>query len=373
MLPWESRRDRRKGRARRRPELASLERLEGRELMAYTPLGYSLPDLTVQGFTAPTAAWGSPLTVTVDVKNTGSSTLIEPLALQPGATSTADAGPTQVAVFAAPQNSRSNRNAVQIGVINIPGINQNDVQQFTGTFQLPSRPPGFAKQGGAINVFFQVNPARNILESDYTNNISQRSPVLISAPLPKLAAVGFALPPTLQPGDTIQPNIQVANFGSVDSSTQGPVTVALVASVDRKFGPGSSVIALYNLDNIAGIDTVPSKNQAFGQETINTPNNVATIIGNAVTLPDRPRNYFIGVVVDPTNSIKQLGKIGRHKVRTSGFSLIHPVGPPINNLPPAGVVVAGNGTANQPFPFPLTPGTTVGNPIFTDPPTIFKD
>lgn len=339
--------------------------------MAYTPLGYSLPDLTVQGFTAPTAAWDSPLTVTIDVKNTGSSTLIEPLALQPGATSTADAGPTQVAVFAAPQNNRPNRRAVQIGVFDIPSITQNNVQQFTGTFQLPSRPPGFANEGGAINVFFQINPGRNILESDYTNNISRRSPVLIAAPLPKLAAVGFALPPTLQPGDTIQPNIQVANFGSVDSSTQGPVTVALVASVDRTFGPGSSVIALYTLDNISGIDTVPSRNQAFGQSTINTPNNVATIIGNAVTLPDRPRNYYIGVVVDPSNSIKQLGKIGRHKVRTSGLSLIHKVGPPIGGLPPAGVVVAGDGTDNQPFPFPLTPGTRVGNPIFVNPPNLF--
>ncbi|AGA25528.1 hypothetical protein Sinac_1132 [Singulisphaera acidiphila DSM 18658] len=339
--------------------------------MAYTPLGYSLPDLTVQGFTAPTAAWGSPLTVTVDVKNTGSSTLIEPLALQPGATSTSDAGPTQVVVYATPQNGRSTRRAVQIGVIDIPGIPQNDVQQFTGTFQLPSRPPGFAKEGGVINVFFQVNPTRNILESDFTNNNSRKSPVLIAAPLPKVAAVGLALPPTLQPGDTIQPNIQVANFGTVDTSTQGPITVALVASVDRKFGPGSSVIALYTLDNISGIDTVPSTSQAFGQSTINTPNNVATIIGNAVTLPDRPRNYYIGVVVDPSNSIKQLGKIGRHRVRTSGFSLIHKVGPPIAGLPPAGVVVPGNGDNNQPFPFPLNPNTKVGNPIFTDPPSIF--
>lgn len=371
MLPWESRRDRRKGRARRRPELASLERLEGRELMAYTPLGYSLPDLTVQGFTAPTAAWGSPLTVTVDVKNTGSSTLIEPLALQPGATSTADAGPTQVAVFATPQNGRGTRRAVQIGVFDIPGIDQNDVQQFTGTFVLPDRPRGFAKEGGAISIFFQIDPARNILESDYTNNISQKSPVLINSPLPQVAAVGFALPPTLQPGDTIQPNIQVANFGPVDTATQGPVSVALVASVDREFGPGSSVIALYTLDNISGINTVPSSGQGFGQETIDTPNNVATIIGNAVTLPDRPRNYYIGVVVDPTNSIKQLGRLGRHKVRANVFSLIHKVGPPISGLPPAGVNVAGDGANNQPFPFPLVPGTSVGNPIFTDPPTIF--
>ena len=189
--------------------------------------------------------------------------------------------------------------------------------------------------------------------------------------MPKVAAVSLALPPTLQPGDTIQPNIQVANFGSVDTATQGPITVALVASVDREFGPGSSVIATYTLDNIAGIDTVPSTSQAFGQETIDTPNNVATIIGTPVTLPASPRTYFIGVVVDPTNSIRQLRKIGRHKARTTGLSLIREVGPPVDGLPPAGVVVAGGGTSNQPFPFPLTPNTTVGNPIFINPPTIF--
>lgn len=341
--------------------------------MAYTPLGFSLPDLTIQGFAAPTAAWGQPLTVTVDVKNTGSSTLIEPLALQPGATSTADAASTQVVVFASPEKRNTTRQPVPIGVFNIPAIRQNNLQQFTETFVLPSRPRGFAREGGSIDIFFQVNPNRNVLESDYTNNISRKSPVLISAPFPQVAAVDTALPPTLQPGDTIKPEIRVANLGPVDTALQAPVTVALVASVDRKFGPGSSVIALYSIGNISGINTVPSKNGSFSNATatLDPQNNVVTINGALVTLPASPRNYFLGVVVDPTNSITQLGKIGRHKVRPAGFSLIHKVGPPVGGLPPAGVLIPGAGANNQPFPFPLTAANTVGNLLSTTPPTTF--
>lgn len=341
--------------------------------MAYTPLGFSLPDLTIQGFTAPSASWGQPLTVTVDVKNTGASTLIEPLALQPGATSTADAAPTQVVVFAAPSRRNSPRKPIPIGVFDIPAISQNDVEQFTETFVLPNRPRGFAKEGGAIDVFFQVNPARNVIETDYTNNISQRSPVLIAPAFPQLQAVDLDVPPTMQPGDTISPNIRVANLGPVDTSLQAPVTVALVASVDRKFGPGSSVIALYDIGNISGINTAPSQNRGFSnaRTTLDPQNNVVTINGVPVTLPESPRNYYIGVVVDPTNTLTQLGRIGRHKVRPSGFSLIHKVGPPIGGLPPAGVVVPGGGADNLPFPFPLTSTSTVGNPVSSTPPTTF--
>src|SRR5438128_12683229 len=63
VFPWESRRTRRSGRDRRRPDLAALECLEGRELLAHTALGFSLPDLAISGFAAPVASWGGPLAV----------------------------------------------------------------------------------------------------------------------------------------------------------------------------------------------------------------------------------------------------------------------------------------------------------------------
>jgi len=360
VLPWESRLKRRKVRAPRRPELDTLESLEGRELLAYTPLGFSLPDLSVQAFAGPAASWGNPLTVTVNVKNTGASTLIEPLALVPGATSTADAQPTTVVVSVSSreQGSRS----VPIGAINIPVIRQNDVEQFTATFTLPNRPSGFPNNG-TVFLHAQVNPNRNVLETDYTNNISNTATVLIQPAFPQLQAVGLDVPPYMQPGDTIQPNIHIANLGPVSTAAQGPVTVALVASVDRKFGPGSSVIATYQIANIPGINNAPTKNTVFGQPTLEIQNNIATINGAAVTLPVRPRTYFIGVVIDPSNQLRQLGRIGKHAATNLKFSLIHQVGPPLDGLPPAGVIVAGGGATNRPFPFPIRPGTIVGNPV----------
>src|SRR5438105_4542509 len=76
---------RRAERVRRRPDRIAPERLEGRELLSYSPLGFSLPDLTVTGRAAPIAAYGGPLAVEVDVRNLGASSLIEPLNLEPGA------------------------------------------------------------------------------------------------------------------------------------------------------------------------------------------------------------------------------------------------------------------------------------------------
>ena len=58
VLSWETLRARDDRRARRRTELAPLEQLEGRQLMAYTSLGYSLPDLHVTGQAGPVASLG---------------------------------------------------------------------------------------------------------------------------------------------------------------------------------------------------------------------------------------------------------------------------------------------------------------------------
>ena len=84
MFSRESRRTRRNGNDRRRPCLAIVETLERRELLAYSGLGFSLPDLTVTGFASPVASYGGPVTVTVNVRNIGASSTLEPLALSPG-------------------------------------------------------------------------------------------------------------------------------------------------------------------------------------------------------------------------------------------------------------------------------------------------
>src|SRR5271165_3546891 len=58
VLPWETLRARDDRRARRRTDLASLEQLEGRQLLSYSSLGYSLPDLQVRGLAGSVAKWG---------------------------------------------------------------------------------------------------------------------------------------------------------------------------------------------------------------------------------------------------------------------------------------------------------------------------
>lgn len=356
MLPSESRRDRRKARARRRPDVAVLERLEGRELLAYTPLGFSLPDLSVSGFAAPAAAWGGPLQVTIDVRNTGASTMVDPLpSIFPNPPSTADAAPTTVAVFATPRRN-SLLGGIQIGTISIPLSPQNTLKQYTQTLTLPNQPRNFPGDGGKIFVSFAINQDHKVKEVDFTNDISKPVPVLIEAPFPQLEAVDLSLPSTMQPGDTIAPGIRIANLGTADTASQGPVTVALVASVDRRFGPGSSIVALYQVANIPAISTAPNENQAFDNENINPSPNIVTINGAPVTLPVSPRRYFVGVVVDPFNQIKQISRIGGAHGGQRRFALVRDVGPPVPGLSGAGVLIPGGGVNNPPFPFPL--GTT---------------
>jgi hypothetical protein len=342
-----------------------VEPLEGRELLSYTPLGYSLPDLVVSGFTAPATSWGGQLAVTVNVRNQGASTLPEPLALQPGSTSTADAQPTEIVVLASP--NRLSRIEVPIGVIETPVIPQNSLVQISQTFTMPSQPLRFPGQTGKIFIHFAINPDQNVLESDYSNNLSQRSVVLLEPKLPAVRAVAMGTPPVMQPGDTIAPVIQLENFGAGDPGDQKPLQVALVASTSKKFGPGSTVLALYTVSSVPPISIAPTQTENLKPQVIYTPNNFVTINSPAVTLPGSPRVYYIGVVVDPNNQIKKLGKINR-QFKNDVFTLVRKVGPPIKGLPPAGVVTAGGGANNPPFPFPIA--GIAGFPTRSNPPTI---
>ena len=366
MLPWETRRTRRNGRggAGRLPDRLCLERLEERELLAYTPLGYSLPDLTISGYTSSVASWGGPLTVTLDVQNLGASTLIEPTMLLPGATSHADSSPTTVAVIASRGPHPGAKGAVQVASIAVPSIKQNDFVQFTQTLTLPNRPAGLPGNGGKVYVTFKINSTGASPESDTTNNKSSGHLLKIRAPLPDLVVTALDVPPVMQPGDTIQPNVRIANLGPADTNLQGPVLVELVASTTPKFNSGSSVISTFSVPNIPGTSAVSSGSQLSGDANLDPQTNIDTIRFNPVTLPVSPKVYYIGVVVDPSKSIRQIHVIGR--VQTgNALKLPQRVGPKTSGLPPAGVLYAGGGTNNLPFPYPpnITPsGTTTTLP-----------
>jgi hypothetical protein len=321
VLPWETRRTRRNGRggAGRRPGWAVLESLEERQLLAYTPLGYSLPDLTVSGYNASIASWGGPLTVTVNVQNLGASTLIEPTALVQAAPSRADSDPTTVSVLV---SRNPNKGGVFVGSIAVPTVKQNNLVQLTDTLALPNQPSGFPGNGGKVFIRFVVNPGGVSPESDSTNNRGTGSAVKIKASTPDVIVQGLDVPGVMQPGDTIQPNIGIANFGTADT---GPVTVELVASLSKTLDEGSSIVATYNLANIPGVSQ-------------SSKGNIAQITGAPVTLPTSPGKYFLGVFV--------VGQSGNK------LSQVRTVGPRIKGLPGAGVLFTGAGAGNLPFPFP---------------------
>jgi len=365
-------------RGRRRTDLAAPVRLEERTLLAFSPLGFSPPEFAISGEAGPRAAWGGELNVSVYLQNIGASTITQPMSQAPatqapitgtpyGPVGSADAPDSVVAVWLS-KSPRNLKGAVELGTIEAPPVSQNNVEQLTEQFTLPSRPAGFAGAGGKFYVWFEANSTNQVLELTRKNNLSKPVPVMVTGqPLPELRAIALGIPKSLKPGDTIAPQIQVENLGTADPDAQGPVTVDLVASVTRSFTLGSSIVASYTVDSIPAVSQTPTKGnyKTFAQLILSQPANVVTINGAAVTLPTSPRKYFLGVVVDPLGKIKQLS------LPQNNFSLIRVVGgPPASGLPPAGVVSAAN--TDQ---FPTAPsGNVIGlvptpTPIPTPTPT----
>jgi hypothetical protein len=378
VLPWETLRARDNRRARRRTDLAALEQLEERQVLSYSSLGYSLPDLQVSGQAAPVAAWGSAYQLTVVYQNTGASTIDEPLSLVPplqvavgpdGSTvppyyvpSSADAAASQVGIYLAPR-PHTLAGAIEIGTATAPTTSQNDIERFNVSLTLPQQPAGF-RAAGVYYIRLVANQTHSVLESNFYNNVSAPLPVrFISESLPQLQATALDVPDTMQAGDTIAPTFQITNLGTANTDLQGPVQVALVASVTPDFSLGSSIVGLYTLPaGIPGQSEAPVRNSArhharlygsnLNTNNVTPGNNVETFTGAAVTLPTSPSTYFLGVVIDPYNTIKQLS------LPANRLELIHTVGPATSGLPPAGVV----STPPSPVPqFPNPPdGVTIG-------------
>jgi hypothetical protein len=343
-------------RNRRRTGLAALERLEPRELLAFTTLGFSLPQLVVSGEAGPRASWGGSLDVSVFLQNIGSSTTTEPTAQAPGDTSQADAGDSTIEVVLT-RSAKSFKGAVVLGTIDAPPVPQNNFEQLTDMFTLPSRPSGFPNTG-KFYVRFIANSNGAILQANPGHgNISKAVPVTLAArALPELRATALYVPDVMQPGDTISPTITVENLGTADTDLQAPVQVALVASVTPTFTLGSSIVALYTIGNIPAVSQTPTAGdyKTFAQNSVNAAPNTITFTGAPVTLPTTPGTYYLGVVVDPNGKINQLS------LPSNVFSLIHTVGPGNtgSGLPPAGVVNPAGNTGV----FPTAPnGQIIGN------------
>lgn len=350
-------------RSRRRVGLGVVEALEQRLVMSYSPLGYSLPDLSVIGFAGPSAAYGGQIGVTAQVTNLGASSIIEPLNQAPGSPSSADAGPSTVNVYLSPTPKLAN-NSILIGQLAIPSISQNNTIQVSATLTLPASPSRYPAIGHNAFIIFVADSTQAVREIDETNNSAKPVPVKITPNLPDLKTYALDVPPTIQPGDTIQPNIRIANVGSADTSPQGPVTVLLVASLDKSFGTGASVIGRYTIDNIPASALTPTKNFVLGDVNLDPPPYIRTISGAIATVPTQPGKYYIGVVIDPNNTIRELSEYG--KPGSAHTTLNFPqVVKTVPGLPPAGVISTPVIAA---FPFPIsstTQGTTPGISIIT--------
>jgi hypothetical protein len=295
--------------------------------MAYTSLGFSLPDLAVSGQAAPVTQWGGTLTIEVTLQNLGASTITEPTSLPPPfqvgvgpdgtvsppyyTPSQADAAGASIGVFLIPRG-RGPASGVKIGDIDPPALSQNSLQQFQATLTLPDRPAGFPGRG-PYTIRLVANDDRSVLESNYRNNVSPAIPVTLTPrpATPTLRVTSFDLPDRgLVPGDVIAPRIQIANIGA--AALTSDVEVAVVASTSRDFTLGSSIVSLYTIPGgIGGMNSTPLPNASRHgrlprdpRHNIITPNNnVATIDGGLATLPLTPPTYFLGVVIDPYNKL----------------------------------------------------------------------
>jgi hypothetical protein len=364
VVPRDSRRERRSGRPRRRPERISVEGLETRQLLAYSPFGYSLPQLAVTGFAANQASWGGSLTVDVTVQNQGASSLVEPLNQAPGSSnntlntppgvstnSTADSPPTTVEVYGS-SRANSTRNLTLLETIDIPGVTQNSTYENISTFALPAKPAGF---GNHLFLTLVVNNNQAFSQESNSQNVFHvPKPVTIAAPLPNLQVTAFDIPSSLQPGDVIAPTIRIANLGAADINAQGPVTVELVASLNKTFGPGDSVVGSFVINSLPGLSGVPTQTAVTDDTNlIPLPNTITTTLSPA-TLPSKPGTYFLGIVIDPTHAINQT------RAPSPELLDVVQVGPRDPDLGPTTLLTNTNGAVPV---FPALPSTTIGPDI----------
>jgi len=340
VLPSDSTRSARPGRRRGR---VAVEGLETRQLMAYSAFGYSLPQLSVSGYAAPTAAWGGPLSIDVRVQNLGASSLVEPTHLQPGSPTNADSGPTTVEIYASATPGANNR-LVPIDVVQVPNVLQNSLYENLSTIALPARPAGFPGAGGNIYLTFVVNNNQAVIQNSTAGNIYRDpTPVRISQPLPDLQVVGFDVPAQLQPGDVIAPTVRIANFGSANPASQGPVLVQLVASLNTSYGPGDAVVGQYEITSLPGISGVPTRGTLANIANVILAPDENDFTFGPIQLPSAPGFYHLGVKIDPFGAI--------HQTYAPFPALSFPV-----NVGPAGAF---------PFPTPATVvATTTGLPVF---------
>lgn len=307
-----------------RPESLGPERLENREVMASSAMGFSLPDVAASNIASPVASWGQPFTFQLSTFNRGASSQAEPLAQFPYAISTADANTTLNVFLVAGHGPSQKRVLLDNPTVTIP---QNSVSgagkaaQYTVT--LPATPPdGFPAAGGKFRLLVVPNVTNQIrLPSAFPNNGASYSvPVKVLPALPQIEFSGSNMPKNLVPGQVLLPEIKVSNVGAANVNTQsdkGPLKVILVASANLDFNPADKPVTLaeFTIPNLAALNTRPLagglRNLKAGQvNNLNLAANQVTVSGAQIALPidaDPSLNaYYIGFVIDPDRTLTQI-------------------------------------------------------------------
>lgn len=378
----------------RRDASVRLDALEGRQYLSYTPLGYSLPDLSVAAYAAPAGSYGQPISLVLDVRNEGASSIAEPLAFvdprSPGDpavpyyNSHADAPASTLQVWISPK-PRFDADAVPLDPgIAIPAIPQNDIIRVLATIpadptdpvgsrrhmELPpnvrvpeafdpnainaapevvipplSDLPAYFPATGTLYLYFQVDSTNNVAENNENNNLNMHGvPVSIVDALPDINAVGLDVARGLAPGDLVTPNLKLINYGTV--GLQGQI---LPVNLETARG---DVFAEYDVDEVLPITKAPTRRVYPGLKNLDDPanvrylpasvNNPAAPAGPYTRLPNSLNGYRFGVRVDPGNVVNQLtGRKGLQQVRQ--------VGQPLRGVGPVNVVA---NPAVRPLSFP---------------------
>ena len=210
MLPWETLRRRDIRRARRRTDRIALEQLEGRQLLSYSSLGYSLARPANQRLSRIGGLVGKHRSVSALLQNMAQARSSSPTLRPPPARSRSARTGNPVPGFAVPSSAsapesvisvilahrpRSLAGAIQIGSITAPALEQNNIEQVVASITLPQRPAGFPASG-VFYIRLQANATNTVLQSNHANNLSAPIPVrFISQVLPSCGPPRWTCPP----------------------------------------------------------------------------------------------------------------------------------------------------------------------------------
>jgi hypothetical protein len=95
------------------------------------------------------------------------------------------------------------------------------------------------------------------------------------------------------------------------------VRVLVVASQDPFFGPGDAILesvdgtrADFTIDNIPALSQAPTRGAFLGDVNLDPAPNIVTLVGPVVTLPTSPGSYFVGLIIDPDDTILEISELG---------------------------------------------------------------